>query len=950
MTHLEEELKKWKESGKQLIGCFSAASNITGILLDTDSITTCLHRYDALAFWDYATAGPYVKIDMNPVTSTSGLAHKDAIFLSPHKFVGGVETPGVLIAKKKLFRNPVPTDGGGGGSVFFVTRESHRYLQQIEMREEGGTPSIVGAIRAGMVFQLKEAVGADLIMQMEHELCKKALDAWKTCKNLVLLGNTSLKRLPIFSFLIRHPVTKQFLHHNFICAVLNDVFGIQARGGCACAGPYAQDLLGIDENLAKEIESLLLEDSRLDRTHLRRYQEYSEKEILRPGFARINLPYFMSDEAVEFVISSVAMVANEGWKLLPQYMFNPETGEWKQRYHQVFRDRRWLGSISYATGKLAYPKPPVPKNKGRSPENYQDCSNLATEIFNSKMNVDLPDQSLLFDKKAESLRWFILPSEAVQIQNDPSHSITNTMPFNPPHHPDDTTLHQQKEGIAKVERESVVELCHLGPDDSKEDVQKTPLEVDQKTPSLEEKSEYLSDHHISSSTKDFVLAAGVSDCKEKISKMSLETKEDITSVQHIYGLVQDNDVQMRTSHSADETLKSDDTHSAINGELEKEKISQKCTSSDHLPLTVGKCLSYQPHSNLDIENSHFRHPENGHCDLPTGGNTEVYNCSCDKFESSRKNKQSESAKETTCTKDIKDTSVTSCPLIKRKPPKPKHKFQKQNNKKKKEVDGTPRFYPPPKSIFKPTTEALEEYDMIHDGDKVLVCLSGGKDSLSLLHALKQYQYYAKKKNIAFELGAVTVDPQTSTYDPSPLKGYLSELRVPYFYEEQCIMEQAASLPECTSICSFCSRMKRGRIYAAARRENYNVLAMGQHLDDLAESFFMSVFHNGLMRTMKANYIVKEGDLRVIRPFVYVREKDLRDFAKEMRLPVIAENCPACFEAPKERHRTKQLLATQELLFPRLYQSLATAMKPLMSKRKTGLESSRRLVEEEDDDL
>ena len=151
------------------------------------------------------------------------------------------------------------------------------------------------------------------------------------------------------------------------------------------------------------------------------------------------------------------------------------------------------------------------------------------------------------------------------------------------------------------------------------------------------------------------------------------------------------------------------------------------------------------------------------------------------------------------------------------------------------------------------------------------------------------------------------------------------------------MEQALKA-ECTSICAFCSRMKRGRLYAAARREGFIVLAMGQHLDDLSESFLMSVFHNGRLRTMKANYTVKEGDLRIIRPFAFVREKQLRDFAEVKKLPVIAENCPACFEAPKERHRTKQLLAQQELLFPRLYWSLKTAMIPVMSVNRTGMEN------------
>ena len=148
-------------------------------------------------------------------------------------------------------------------------------------------------------------------------------------------------------------------------------------------------------------------------------------------------------------------------------------------------------------------------------------------------------------------------------------------------------------------------------------------------------------------------------------------------------------------------------------------------------------------------------------------------------------------------------------------------------------------------------------------------------------------------------------------------------------------------------------MKRGRIYAAARKNGYNVLALGQHLDDLTESFFMSIFHNGRLRTMKAAYTCAEGDLRIIRPLVYVREKNLRSFAEGSKLPIIAENCPACFEAPKERQRIKQLLAQQELLFPRLYWNLKTALYPVMRIDKTGVESvvfGRKLEDADEDDL
>lgn len=145
-----------------------------------------------------------------------------------------------------------------------------------------------------------------------------------------------------------------------------------------------------------------------------------------------------------------------------------------------------------------------------------------------------------------------------------------------------------------------------------------------------------------------------------------------------------------------------------------------------------------------------------------------------------------------------------------------------------------------------------------------------------------------------------------------------------------IINQAMDIQDVDSICSFCSRLKRGRIYATARHHGYNVIALGQHLDDLAESFVMSTFHNGRLRTMKAAYSNRQRDLKIIRPFVYVRERELRQFATSACLPVVPENCPACFEAPKERHRIKQLLAQQELLYPSVYVNIKTALLPLMA--------------------
>lgn len=233
----------------------------------------------------------------------------------------------------------------------------------------------------------------------------------------------------------------------------------------------------------------------------------------------------------------------------------------------------------------------------------------------------------------------------------------------------------------------------------------------------------------------------------------------------------------------------------------------------------------------------------------------------------------------------------------------------------------------PKSIMRPVGQAITEFEMIKEGDRVLLGLSGGKDSLSLLHILRHLQRHAP---INFSLGAITVDPQIEGFDPSKLKTYLAGLGIPYFYESHDMTKQAEEQMKNDSFCSFCSRMKRGIMYSTARRKDYNVLALGQHLDDLAESFLMSAFRGGKLMTMKANYTNQDGDIRIIRPMIYVREKQTTEFAKEIELPVIADSCPACFDMPTEREHIKRLLAQEETHNTTLFNSLKTALNPLYS--------------------
>ena len=263
--------------------------------------------------------------------SDGHLLYKDAIFLSPHKFIGGPGTPGVLVAKRRLFKNRVPTLPGGG-TVAYVNPVAHRYVADPVQREEGGTPAIVESIRAGLVFQLKEAVGWELIRECERSFVGRAIESWSKNENLRILGSKLLWRLSIVSFVVRHGAG--YLHHNFVVALLNDLFGIQARGGCSCAGPYGHRLLGID------LTSSQASSARSWR---------APRGEARMGEGQFQL--FISDAIFEFLVAAVHFVATQGWKLLPHYRFDLSTGRWHHRKGRPMVAMR-LADLSYRSGKL----------------------------------------------------------------------------------------------------------------------------------------------------------------------------------------------------------------------------------------------------------------------------------------------------------------------------------------------------------------------------------------------------------------------------------------------------------------------------------------------------------------------------------------------------------------------------------------------------------------------
>jgi selenocysteine lyase/cysteine desulfurase len=397
LGQLAEELER--TAGRPLrIGSFSAASNVTGIVSDTRAIAALLHRHGALSFWDFAAAGPYVQIDMGPGGDgpDAALAYKDAVFLSPHKFIGGPGTPGVLVVRRALLRNRVPTVPGGG-TVAYVNPTEHRYLDDPVEREEGGTPAILESIRAGLVFQLKQAVGTGTIAALERSFIDRAMASWGANPNVELLGNLEAERLSIVSFVVRR--RGRYLHHNFVVALLNDLFGIQSRGGCSCAGPYGHRLLGID----------------IDRSHEFEREIARGCEGIKPGWVRVNFNYFISEAVFEYLLEAVHLVADQGWRLLGDYRFDPARGLWRHRRGPVEPPLRLHGLRYDEQGRLQAPSAHATASDAALP-GYLDqarrllaASSLARDGDGDGDPGALPGLSADF----EALRWFVLPRECL---------------------------------------------------------------------------------------------------------------------------------------------------------------------------------------------------------------------------------------------------------------------------------------------------------------------------------------------------------------------------------------------------------------------------------------------------------------------------------------------------------------------------------------------------------
>ena len=820
LSHLTATLQAHSPRYRFNLAVFSAASNVSGLLTDTAAVSRVCNEFGCVNVWDYATAAPYVDIDMHPLRQAA--ASKDAIILSPHKLLGGVSTPGVLLVSKRLLSNDTPSVPGGG-TVFFVSQHAHRYLQNFEEREEAGTPDIVAAIRAGLVFQLKGSLDSEWRTERLQRYSLRVLERLRLEEAVVLMGNSSAPRLPIFSFLVRHAGSGLYLHPSFVSALLNDLFGIQTRSGCMCAGPYAHRCLGVSAEVSGELERALMR----------------RVEILRPGFTRLNCHYVMEQSDVDFLCDCLSFVARDGWRLLPLYGFHVDSGEWRHRQRLHKRaGRRWLGDIDYSSGAMQYQHDDGEQQQTQGAvlshaEMLSAARQLASAAWRSSA---VSDDSVALPADVRLLRWFLLPSEAAAAMQSPQHTFVqpSLLVLNPGAH------------SAALADGPHADNAALSVDWDRAALPVKPSSEEKQPPSP---SVHTAEAERKESSGSKVGVGAASDATVRRSPSLLSSIVELERQENSQR--QRGGVEAVTFRDA--------------GALRAGAVGCVTCPARPSPLsaTHSSAISPPAPSAPAVSSVVCRHCFHAHWSADK--QAQCVSCSCTSF-----------APLVSSADGGASGAATSTSRAALKLAGPARAAAALTHKLRSLVG-----------------RAIQEYGMIREGDRVLVGVSGGKDSLTLLHILRLLQ---AKAPIRFELGAVTVDPQTPEYNPRPLQHYFAQLGVTHFYESQpivatarqCMLGKARGKGVKVSICAFCARMKRGMLYSCLRREGWNVLALGQHADDLCESLLMSAMHNGCLRTMKANYTVAQGDIRVIRPLLYVRERMTREFAQQAQLPVIFE--------------------------------------------------------------
>jgi len=316
LADLEEKASASRFSGRVKFGSFSAGSNITGVKTPVYDVARICHRHNVEVFFDFAAVAPYAEIDMNK----DGKSYFDAVFFSPHKFLGGPGSSGILVVHERLYRRDLPPTTAGGGTVVYVGFDSQDYAEDIETREMAGTPPILQTIKAALAMEVKERIGAAEIEKIEKENLGRFLERLREIPNIRLVGRYTAPDLtPIVSFNITHQ--DRILHPKFVTRLLNDLFGIQSRAGCSCAGPYGHRLLGIDVETSERFRRLIGRGL----------------QGIKPGWVRVNIHYTFDKRDIDFLVKAIDFAARKGHLFLSDYAFDWQTGEWR---HLEFHEER----------------------------------------------------------------------------------------------------------------------------------------------------------------------------------------------------------------------------------------------------------------------------------------------------------------------------------------------------------------------------------------------------------------------------------------------------------------------------------------------------------------------------------------------------------------------------------------------------------------------------------
>ncbi len=392
LAHLESLLQKPEYQGRLRIGSFSAASNVTGLISQVRDLAALLHRCGALACFDYAASAPYVAIDMNPPPGPDGGDPSlDAVFISPHKFIGGPGSSGILVFNERVYHGDLAPSVSGGGTVSYVSRSGHDFFAGIEEREKAGTPGVLQTVKAALAFLVKDAVTVGAIELREQELLARAFRSWRKNPRLEIMGNPDpARRIGVVSFNVKDEGGR-YLHPKFVTVLLNDLFGVQSRAGCSCAGPYGHDLLGIDEAASARYREAIREG------------HYG----IKPGWCRVGLHYSMDDAEADYLIEAVDFVGRSGGLFLPLYRFDLDSGTWAHRQDPMAYEDLSLRDAFHAGEEPVCRPLPVSVRKRL----YRDYLNEAKTKAEELRKAGPPEEGTLPPELAE-LRFFTLPPAA----------------------------------------------------------------------------------------------------------------------------------------------------------------------------------------------------------------------------------------------------------------------------------------------------------------------------------------------------------------------------------------------------------------------------------------------------------------------------------------------------------------------------------------------------------